>query len=749
MMSNQDLKHSILEQVTDQAYQPQSLEQLAQAIGIGERQYGKYRDAVKALHQMGRVVIGGQDMVLPPLPPGKFIGKYRANPRGFGFVIPESPTAHGDAYVPAGNQLDAVTGDTVLAKVSKKGKRDGRMIYEARITQIIQRGNNRYVGRLQKTGKRWFVLPEGNTLHVPIQIKDATTRSAQVNSQVVVEIIQYPSQDTPAQGVIVEVLGIHGEPEVDTLSIIHQYNLPRDFPKQCLDQARKAAQSYKPATETQHRQDLTAETIITIDPDDAKDYDDAISITRKKGEWELGVHIADVSHFVVPNSDLDKEARLRGNSVYFPGLVIPMLPELLSNGVCSLQEGEPRLVKSAFITYDSRGEVSGQRFSNSMIKSAKRLTYQEATHILEGRTGGFPAEVIDLIRQMEELARIIQKRRVAEGMLSLDLPSVEPIFNDAGELTGVTPEDQSYSHTIIEMFMVEANEAVARLFAGMKVPHLRRIHPPPEETPENSTVTFLKALGYRIPSNMDRKKIQRVLESVKGKPEALTVNLAILRSMQQAEYSPQLLGHYALASDHYAHFTSPIRRYPDLIIHRLLNQYLMGELETKAERLSAPSTVDLTELGGHCSFTERRSEDAERELMKIKILRLLENRLGDDFKGVVTGVTNFGVYVQLDEYLIDGLIRFEALADDWWEVLPEAGCVIGERSGRRITIGDIVEVTISRIDIPARHLDLQLKKQISTRKPLRKKTSKKSSARASAKTKKPRSKGRKTRRKAR
>jgi ribonuclease R len=507
--------------------------------------------------------------------------------------------------------------------------------------------------------------------------------------------------------VIVEILGKHGDPEIDTISMIHEYHFRSEFAEEVIENARQVVKAHDYEAELPHRDDLRGETIVTIDPDEAKDFDDAISLTKtSEGRIELGVHIADVSQFVQKGSPLDEEASLRGNSIYFPRHVIPMLPEILSNGLCSLQEDQPRMAKSAFIRYDKNAKRVSARFANSVIQSTKRLTYQEATNIIEGKTGGFEPEVVDLVQRMETLARKIRKRRLADGMIVLDLPEVELEIDDEDRVTGVVPADTSFSHTIIEMFMVEANEVVAELFNNLNVPHIRRIHPDPPEDAQAGLSRLLRVLGKPVPETLEREDMIRLLASVKGQPESVAVNMAILRSMSQAEYSPKLIGHFALASRHYSHFTSPIRRYPDLVIHRLLQDYLDGKLDTKAGKEACPSSETLTDIGKRCSYTERRAEAAERELRQIKILRFLENHLGEIEEGVVTGVTNVGVFVQLRKYLIDGLVRFSDLPDDWWDVDAKAGCMVGQQSGTRVAIGDFVKVELAGVDVMSRELDL-------------------------------------------
>ena len=727
-MSSERLTERILKFVASAEYRPQQERALARAMGVAEDEYGDFHDAVKALTKSGRVVLGSRSALMLPEPSGKVFGKFRANPRGFGFVVPDSPHVRGDLYVPEGHTKGALTGDTVRATVRKRGKRGGRMLYEGRIIEIVARGDSRFVGELQRGMGQWFVRPDGHTFHAPIFVGDVGAKRAKAGDQVVVEITEYPSPGRDARGVIIEVLGKRGAPGVDLLSIIRQYGFRTEFPEEARAEAHRTTADYDPDAVVMDREDFRDLMVITIDPETARDFDDAISLApRDDGHLELGVHIADVAHFVTPGSALDKEARARSNSVYFPNHVIPMLPEALSNALCSLQEGQPRLTKSAFITYDAKGNVVSERFANGVIHSAKRLTYEQATAILEGRTRGYGKKVVALLRDMERLAKVIQKRRIRDGMLVLELPEVEVVLDDAGQVVGVEPEDTSFSHTLIEMFMVEANEAVARLLAELGVPNLRRIHPQPEEEALESLGRFLNALGLKAPKSMDHRSLQKLLRSVAGRPVQFAANLAVLRSMQKAVYSPKPVGHFALASEDYVHFTSPIRRYPDLTIHRLLDAYLQGTLRKRRGRQGWPTRAALEALGDLCSTNERLAEDAERELKLIYMLRLLHQRLGDTFEGIVTGVTNFGMFVQLPEYLVEGLLRFTDLPEDWWEVEANAGCVVGERTGHRITIGDRLTVAVASVDIASRQVDLALAK------PLRK-TGKRATSRTTAGT---------------
>lgn len=739
------ISHRILSHLKSETYRPQRPRKLARELNLAsDEEYPTFRSALRDLMHEGRVVLGASGNVVLPAEKSQregFIGTYRHNRRGFGFVVPTDPETREDLYIPEGENAGAMTGDIVRAKITSRGQRDGRAIYTGRIVEIVERKNKRFAGTLIKSGTTWMVMPDGNTFTDAILAPDAASRHIRPGTKVVIELTTFPQDNQRAQGVITEVLGQPGEKDVDLKSVIVQFNLPEKFPDDALDQARQAVDSFDPKEEVAARLDLTNDIICTIDPDDAKDYDDAISLSRTAhGEWELGVHIADVSFFVEEESALDLEARQRGNSTYFPGFVIPMLPEILSNGVCSLQEAVPRLCKSAFITLDEDGHPIRTRFANSVIKSRKRLRYTEAQDIIdhkqeirhpEGkrRLADYDSDVVKLLHAMDDLARIIQKRRRAAGQLTLDLPEVELVLDDGGKVVDAVPEDTSFTHTIIEMFMVEANEAVARLLDSLDVPFLRRIHPEPDLEDAERLRHFTTVAGHKLPKDIDRKSLQILLDKIRGKPEAFAINLAVLKSLTRAEYSPESVGHFALASEHYSHFTSPIRRYADLTIHRLLDAYfeatgatfsggpqdrVRGGRKSKPVLEDIPSQGALVELGRHISFTERRSEDAERELRRVKILELLSKHVGDEFTGVVTGITNFGIFIQLKDWLIEGLIRYEDLMDDWWDVDERSGVVKGQRTGRRIGIGDVAQVIIVKVDLPRRELDFAVK-QITSR----------------------------------
>ena len=746
MSDGQNLQQRILDALGAEGYTPARPRQIARMLEIMEGQhYDTFRDALRELMDEGRVALGSGGSVLLPaerLAGNELVGSYRHNQKGFGFVVPSDVDSHEDLFIPPGDQNGALTGDVVRAKIIPAGKRQGKQMYEGKILEIMQRANTQFAGTVSKVDGKWYVFPDGSAMPDPIYTPDAGSRYVTPGQKVIVEITKWPGHEDMEgekhalmEGVISKVLGDPSDKDVDLWSVVTQYGLAGEFPEEVSRQAREVVKGFDAREEIPKRLDLTNTIICTIDPDDAKDYDDAISLTKEHDNgrvlWKLGVHIADVSHFVKPGTALDEEAYKRGNSTYFPGHVIPMLPEVLSNGVCSLQGGVPRLAKSAFIWLDEKAKPVRTAFSNSVIESKIRLRYVEAQDLIDGKDdifhpdgnkkrSDYPQDVLALLKDMDTLAKLIQKRRKEAGQINLDLPQVELVLDEKGQVVDATEEDESFTHTLIEMFMVEANEAVARLFTRLDIPHMRRIHPGPDGEGEERLQNFVQTAGFKIPKELDRHAIQALLAKVKDTPAEFAINLAILKCISRAEYSPKMVGHFALASEHYSHFTSPIRRYADLTIHRLLDA-VFAEVKPDFKKGPMPSpkpgkvklkdvatAEELSDIGSFISYTERRSESAERELRQVKVLALLENHVGEVFKGVLTGITNFGVFIQLETYLIEGLTRFEDLMDDWWDVDTKAGVIKGKRTNTTMRIGDVVTVKIARVDLTRREMDLEV-----------------------------------------
>jgi len=710
------LSQHILKALKARGYRPQPVRSLAAVMGIDTDAMAEFNEACSSLARRGRVLLGPKNTIMPAPPTGKAIGTFRSNPKGYAFIKRFGSPGQDDLYVSAECSGGAITGDTVLARVSKRGKRGGRMMYEGRVVEILERGRTRFVGELHRRSGGWFVVPDGNIIRFPIVVRDTGAKNGRAGDQVVVDILEFPTPMTEAVGVIAKVLGPRGEPDVETQSIIELYDLPGSFSDEVLDEARVVVAGYDARAVASGREDLRAVTIITIDPADARDFDDAISLTRHDdGTFELGVHIADVTHFVHEGGALDREARERANSVYLPGTVIPMLPELLSNGLCSLQERQARLTKSVFITYSARGKVKSTRFANTIIRSTKRLTYEQASRVLDGRPGRMGAKVRTLLADMEALARVIHARRLREGMLELDLPDAKLVFDDDGRAVDVIPADTSYSHKIIEMFMVEANEAVARKLTSLNVPFLRRVHEEPSDLSDGTLQRFLRALGHTLGDSVDRFAVQSLLKEVHGHDDAFPVHLAVLRGMNRAEYSPKQIGHFALASANYCHFTSPIRRYPDVTIHRLLDVAMQRARSGSSEVCVGASEDEIAGLGEHCSENERRAEAAERELRLVFTLQLMEPRVGEVFDAVVTGIKTVGAFVLIERFLVDALLPFDHMPDDWWDIDPSGALAFGQRTGLRIAVGDRLKVAIASVDVSTRRMGVGLAEPLPTK----------------------------------
>ena len=666
-------------------------------MGVDESDYKKFRSCYKQLRSSNRFLATSSSK--GETQKGK-VGRFQANPRGFGFVKPEPSDGGEDIFIPAGQGGGALTGDLVVVNLTSSGRRGGSS-RAGQVVEVLERGLKRVVGTLELAGGSGLVHPEGRNLDTPVLILELEADATE-GSRVVAEVVEYPSAEGMMPiGEIREVLGRAGELEPETLTIIRAYDLPEEFSPEVLEDARAIAAAFDP-DDFGDREDLTDLQIVTIDPKDARDFDDAISLSHNDdGTTTLGVHIADVSHFVPEGSVLDEEARQRGTSVYFPRRVVPMLPESLSAGVCCLKQDERRFAKSVFITYDSRGEVLRTRHTESVIRSRQRLTYEQAQEICDG-DGGFSAETKSLVRNMERLARLVAARRRRAGMLHLDLPDVDLVLDEKGRVIGANPTGSQFSHTIIEMFMIEANEAVAALFADLGVPAVRRIHPPPDEESYGLLRVLAQSSGYPLgPAQPTRHELQSLLAAVSDRPEGYAVNLALLRTFHQARYSIEHQGHFALASKHYCHFTSPIRRYPDLMIHRLLSRYLH-----KRSLVDDDEGEELEEVAVQLSELERRAESAEMELKQVLVLHYLSHHVGERFRGIITAVTDFGLFVQWPRFLVDGLLRLDDLPGGGWEVDLDQGRVTRRKGEEEIRLGTPLEVVIARVDVARRHLDL-------------------------------------------
>ena len=635
-----------------------------------------------------------------PLVSGSFIRKSR----GHGFVRPEGAlpgSREGDIYIPATAAGDASNGDTVRVRVSKA--RDVRRPGPAgEIVKVIARKTTRFVGSYFEAAGTGRVSIDGDAFARPVSVGDPGAKGAREQDKVVLEMVRFPTVFLDGEGVITQVLGKAGEPGVDTLSIINEFGLPGPFPEEAMEDARQQASRFDESV-GDDRIDLTERVVITIDPVDARDFDDAISLERiDRNHWLLGVHIADVAHFVQEGSPLDQEAAARGTSVYLPDRVIPMLPEIISNNLASLQPERVRYARTCWIEFAPDGAFIAAEVQRTTIRSCRRFAYEEVDVFLQDpatREVAMGRDVRDLLGRMRDLARILRARRTARGSLELMMPEVKIDLDRDGRVSGAHVVANTESHQIIEEFMLSANEAVAWLLTEADIPFLRRVHPQPDPRKLRQLTEFASELGFEVDSLESRFELQRLLRMSRNTPEVHAVHYAVLRSLARAVYGPQPAGHYALASDCYCHFTSPIRRYPDLTIHRRLDA--LG-------RKRRPPADGLIELGEVCSQLERRAEAAERELVKLKLLLYLSSRIGEVMEAVVTGVEAFGIFVQGIELPAEGLVPRDSLPADSYRYDRRRHMLAGHRGGNSFRLGDRVQVVVAKVDLERRSAEFRL-----------------------------------------
>jgi ribonuclease R len=702
-----DFQAQILDTISQPDYQPLKVKALAARLHVPSGSYEHFRRAVKDLLRAGRAQLGKNATVQRPEVFGTLSGVFRRLGSGAGIVRPHSSDAQvrGDIMVASYNTKDASTGDEVAVRLLRKpSRREPETVGE--VVRVIRRATQTFVGTFFEREGGFFVRVDGTIFSHSIEVGDPGAKGARPGDKVVVELVHFPSLNDRGEGVIIEVLGKQDDPRVDTLSVIRALGIPDEFPVEALAEARLAAAEFR-ENDLGGRADFTRDLVITIDPADARDFDDAVSlaIDPKTRHWLLAVHIADVSHFVPAGGPLDREARVRGTSVYLPQRVIPMLPEVISNNLASLQEGKIRYVKSVLMDFTPTGQRAGVRFADGAIRPQRRFTYEQVMAILKEPHGAtaktVPPAIVELLLRLRDFALTLRKRRFKHGALEMTMPEAVLEYDDEGRVTGAHFAEDDISHQIIEECMLAANEAVAEHLTELGVPFLRRVHPPPEPDKLEAFAEFAHHLGYRMRRATDRFEIQRVLRESAQKAERHAVHYALLRSLKQAVYSPEREEHFALASTDYCHFTSPIRRYPDLVVHRQLGQWLTGR-KPKAD------FDELRALGEHCSKTERRAETAERELVRLRLLRYLEERLGTEMDAVITGVADYGFFAQGEEFPAEGLVHISTLADDYYHFDPITHSLEGRRARKRYRLGDRVRVEVVRVAIPRRQLDFRV-----------------------------------------
>ena len=720
------IEEQILTLLGRKDYRPLDKTDIARKLALKGSKLVALRNSLRELERAGQIARVRKNRYVLPAEADLVTGRLSIHQAGYGFLTSEKP-GEPDTFIAAENIGIAMHGDRVVARISRdepyrriKGRREGRVI------RILERAHDTIVGTLQRSRNFYYVVPDDPRFvhdvyvgQVSKSLPDepgavglplATSKVApQVGDKVVVRLEAWESRHVNPEGEIIEVLGPASAPGIDVLSIIRKYHLPTEFPRDVLDQAQGIPETID-ARQLQGREDLRGQFIVTIDPEDARDFDDAIYVEKTASGWRLGVHIADVAAYVEPGGALDREARRRGNSVYLPDRVIPMLPERLSNGVCSLKPGIDRLTHSAFIDFDKHGAVKNARFARSVIRSAHRLTYKQAYGIL---TAPPTDQLGERLHLAWELAALLRRKRFEHGALDLDFPEVKVWVDKDGRPVKLERVENDESHQLIEEFMLIANEAVARELKKRAIPTIYRVHenPDPEKLAEYRE--FVLGFNYRVGDLTHRAELQRLLASVRGKPEEQALKVALLKSLKRARYSPQPLGHYGLTKANYLHFTSPIRRYADLVVHRALGRDgPPGRPARSASASCRPDMAEIASIAEHISATERTAADAESDAIQMKKLeffqRQLDARNPQIFRATIVDVRNYGLMVELPEALVTGLVHVSSLMDDFYLFDQARRQLIGRKSRKRFSVGDELSVFVVRVDTFKRQVDFAI-----------------------------------------
>jgi len=633
-------------------------------------------------------------------------GIFEANERGFGFVRTEDES-ESDIFIPPADTLGAWDGDRVEVRIVSKG--DEKRGPEGVVVKIKERNRKKIIGKLEKSKNFGFVIPMGNKILNDIFIPKSEFNGARNNEIVAVEIIKWPKGRRAAEGKVVKRFGKNGKPGADILAIMYEHELIEDFPDDVLAETEKIPEKIF-EKEYKKRKDLRNLRMVTIDGEDAKDLDDAVSVEKaENGNYILGVHIADVSYYVKEGSPLDKEAYERGTSVYLVDRVIPMLPRKLSNGVCSLNAGEDRLAFTVMMEIDKTGKVINSEMFKSIINVNERMNYSDVTAILVNKDKELIKrykEFVPDFKLMEKLSQILRKRRTERGSIDFEIPEAKVILDENGKPVEVKKYEITVSNNIIEDFMLAANETVAEKFFKLEVPFMYRVHDLPDTEKSENFSEFIYNYGYKIKglNTLKPKAFQELLKEIKGKPEEKIISALMLRAMQQARYSPENTGHFGLAAEYYCHFTSPIRRYPDLFIHRVMSELTENDYKFKSDRRVKKLKKLASDGAKHSSEKEREAQLAERDSVDLKKAEYMKNFIGEKFTGVISSVTSFGFFVELDN-TIEGLVRVENIPDDYYIFNEKRYALVGERTHKVYRLGDTVEVILSAADIETRKID--------------------------------------------
>jgi len=699
-------RESILKVLREEVEKPIFDYQLFEYMNLDKSDGDRFLTFLRELEEEGLVLKTKKDKYGIPERFGLLSGRVQVTKKGFAFLLMEE----GDIFIPASELSTAMDSDTVLVKIIKYPEGDRRG--EGRVERVIKRAHDTVVGRFEKSKNFGFVVADDKRLSRDLYIREKDTMNAETGDKVVVKITKFSEQNRNPEGRIIEILGQAGTNEAEIQSIIKMHGLPEAFPKKVLRQADRIDTTISPE-EAARRKDFRGDMVVTIDGADAKDLDDAISISKlDNGNYQLAVHIADVTHYVREGTKIDQEAIKRSTSVYLVDRVIPMLPRVLSNGICSLNPHEDRLTMSIVMTINKQGKVVDHTIYESIIQSKERLTYTDVSDILEGKTEGKDYlgkydYLKETFEHMADLAAILRKHREVRGMIDFDFPEAKIMTDDQGKVTGIEMRERRVSNRIIEEFMLKANETIAEYMYWMELPFVYRIHEQPTEEKIVAFNQLIHNFGYSLKGNLDEihpREIQKLLKEAEGTKEATLINKMMLRSLKQAKYSPFNDGHFGLAAKYYCHFTSPIRRYPDLQIHRIIKESLTSKL-TK-ERIADLDAI-VAYASDQASKQERIAEKAERDTVDLKKAEYMEAFIGEEFEGFITSVTSFGIFIQL-ENTVEGLVSMVSLDDDYYEFDPKQMVLVGERTRKVYRIGDELRIRVEKVDVATREIDFSI-----------------------------------------
>lgn len=691
-----NIKSIILGFMKEQAYKPMDIQELAKIFGISKRDMKSFKKLIKTMENEGSIIKTRTNHYGIPEKMGLVVGRLQGHQRGYGFVIPDDDSP--DVFVISSYMNGAMHGDRVVAQVLKEENNGKRR--EGEIIRVTERANDTIIGVFEASKNFGFVVPEEKRIHQDIFIPREHINGAKNGDIVIVNISQWPEKRRNPEGRVAEVLGKKGEKGIDILTIIKKYKLPEEFPAKVQRYVDNISQEIDPE-EIKGREDLRDTVMVTIDGEDAKDLDDAVSIEKlDNGNYLLGVHIADVSHYVKEKSPLDKEALKRATSVYLINKVIPMLPKELSNGICSLNPKVDRLAMTCFMEINNKGKVVNYRITKSVIKTNERMTYTDVTKMLRDKDEATIEKYKDLYKYfklMEELCQILYSKRISRGAIDFEFEESKIILDDNGKPIDIKPYERAIANRIIEEFMLVCNETVAEHMYWTKIPFVYRIHEDPDEEKLQKFREFAYNLGYFIKPSKEvhPKALQEIIEGARGKKEETVVNTLLLRSLKQARYAPQCVGHFGLAAKYYCHFTSPIRRYPDLIIHRIIKESLDGLIDEKRVK-SLENKVDYASV--QSSDMERLAMEAEREVDDLKKAEYMSEKIGEEYTGIVSSVTNFGMFVQLPN-TIEGLVHISTMDDDYYVYDEDHLCLVGEKNKNVYRLGDEVKIKVDRVDL--------------------------------------------------